>query len=549
VTGKNASPRLPAAYWRLWWAAAVDNLGDGAFIAAVPLLAVTITHDPLLISVVSAATYVPALLLSIPAGAIIDRHDRVALMWRSQAIEAVIVGVVAILAAAGAVGIPVLAVMAFGLGACEVVFVNASQAILPDIVSSSQLHRANGAQYTVTAIGQQFAGPPVGSLLFAVAVALPFGLDAGSFALSAVLLATLPRRREPRPEHPKLRAAMTEGIRWLASHPLLRVLAVLVGVNTFCFQLGFVTLVLLATQTLHLSARGYGVLLAGAAAGSVLGGLVSARIVARIGQVPALLISLIANVLVFEGIGFSPDPVVLGALLALNGFVTTMWSIGVVSLRQQVVPSQLLGRVTSAYRMLASGLMPLGALAGGLVASELGVRAAFPVAGAIRGVALTAALPFLIKARRTPRRADGGHQRPEPRSGRPAPTGQNGRVSSFVSSDGTEIAYRVTGEGPPLVCLPGGPGRSAEYLGDLGGLARSRQLVLVDLRGTGLSASPADPASFRVDRDRTLPVGREPGGLRRRRGLLPELTAGPPRPGSLKCGWRVAGSGAWVGPS
>jgi proline iminopeptidase len=69
----------------------------------------------------------------------------------------------------------------------------------------------------------------------------------------------------------------------------------------------------------------------------------------------------------------------------------------------------------------------------------------------------------------------------------------------FASYDGTEIGYRVLGGGPPLVCLPGGPRRSAEYLGDLGGVSASRQLVLLDPRGVGLSADPADPATLRAD--------------------------------------------------
>jgi proline iminopeptidase len=73
-------------------------------------------------------------------------------------------------------------------------------------------------------------------------------------------------------------------------------------------------------------------------------------------------------------------------------------------------------------------------------------------------------------------------------------------MASFASYDGTEIGYRVLGDGPPLVCLPGGPGRAAEYLGDLGGLDRSRRLVLWDPRGVGESADPADPTTFRVDR-------------------------------------------------
>ena len=70
----------------------------------------------------------------------------------------------------------------------------------------------------------------------------------------------------------------------------------------------------------------------------------------------------------------------------------------------------------------------------------------------------------------------------------------------FASYDGTQIGYRTLGDGPPLVCLPGGPGRASEYFGDLGGLSRSRQLILPDTRGTGLSADASDPLSYRCDR-------------------------------------------------
>jgi MFS family permease len=393
--------RLSPAYRRLWWAAAVDNLGDGAFAAALPLLAVSITRDPRLISVVPAATYLPWLLLSLPAGALVDRYDRATLMWRSQAVQAAVVGVVAVLIAAGAAGIPALAGLAFALGACEVVFSNAAQAILPDLVPKTLLPKANGSQTTITMIGQTFLGPPLGSLLFAVSVALPFGLDAGTFALSAALLATLPRRPGAAAARVPIRTAIADGLRWLLGHRLLRTLALLLGVNNFCFQLGGVTLVLLATQTLHLDTRGYGLLLAGAALGSVLGGLVNARVVARIGSLPALLAALSTNVVLFLALGLSPDATVLGLLLAANGFVTTLWNIVTVSLRQQIVPAELLGRVNSVYRMLGWGLIPPGALAGGLVAHGLGIRAGYPIAGALRALALLAALPVLLGALRT----------------------------------------------------------------------------------------------------------------------------------------------------
>ncbi|MFJ1767758.1 MFS transporter [Amycolatopsis sp. NPDC088138] len=386
---------LPRTYWRLWWATGIDNLGNGAFAAAVPLLAVTVTRDPRLVSLVSAAAYLPWLLLSLPAGSLADRHDRAGLMWRAQAFQAIVAGATAVLVATGAAGIGVLVVAAFALGAGDVVFGNAAQAILPDVVAKPLLHRANGRQQAITTVTQQFAGPPLGGLLFAVSAALPLGVDAVSFALSAALVAKLPRRTA----RPAGRAAIGEGVRWLRRQPLLRTLAALLGVNTFCGQLAYVTLVLLATQTLHADARGYGLLLAGAAAGSVLGGLVNARVVARIGALPALLTALSVNVVAFAGVGFSPGLVVLGAFLAVNGFATTLWNIVTVGLRQQLVPPGLLGRVTSVYRLLGWGLIPLGTLAGGLVAHGFGLRVPYLVAAVVRGLALVAAVPVLVRHR------------------------------------------------------------------------------------------------------------------------------------------------------
>ncbi|WP_206066768.1 MFS transporter [Nonomuraea composti] len=281
------------------------------------------------------------------------------------------------------------------------------------------LHRANGHQQAITTVGLQFAGPPVGGLLFGVAAALPFGLDAISFAASAALLATLrdPRRRRAPGEHPStrrgrerdqqppMRAAIAEGLRWLARHRLLRTLALLLALNTFCWQLGNVSLILLATQKLGLDAPGYGLLLAAAALGSLLGGLVGAAVIERAGPLPALVAALLTNAAAFVGIALSPNAVVLGALLAVTGFVTTLWNLVTVGLRQEIVPSGLLGRVNSVYRMLGWGLMPLGALAGGLVAHGLGVRAPYLVAGGLRGVVLLVAVPVLVSAMRGLRRA------------------------------------------------------------------------------------------------------------------------------------------------
>jgi MFS family permease len=387
-----AKLRLPRAYHRLWWATGIDNLGNGAYAAAVPLLAVTVTRDPRLVSLVSTAAYLPWLPLSLAAGSLADRHDRATLMWRAQAVQAVVAATTAILVATGALGIWVLVVTAFALGACDVVFDTAAQAILPDLVARPLLHRANGRQQAITTSAEQFAGPPLGGLLFAAGAALPFALDAVSFTASAVLVASLPRRARPAG---RTKAAIGEGVRWLRRHRLLRTLAILLGVNTFCGQLATVTLVLLATQTLHVGARGYGLLLASAALGSVLGGLVNARVVAGIGARAAIVTALAVNAAAFAGIGLSPDVLVLGACLAVNGFATTLWNIVAVGVRQQLVPAPLLGRVTGVYRLLGWGLIPFGSLTGGLVAHGFGLRTPYLVAGVVRGIALVVALPVL----------------------------------------------------------------------------------------------------------------------------------------------------------
>jgi Na+/melibiose symporter-like transporter len=286
------------------------------------------------------------------------------------------------------------------LGCAEVIFSNAAQAVLPALVPPELLPRANGSQQVSLTVGESFLGPPAGSLLFAAAAALPFGLDAASFAGSAALVATLPRAPRSQEKHPPVRVQIAEGLGWLARHRLLRVVAVLLGVYNFANQMGQAILVLLATVLLHLSTRGYGFLLAASAVGSVAGGLLCPALARRLGMLPALLLAGVIDAAALAGVGLAPDAVVAAVMLAIQGFAVTMWNVVTVSLRQQVVPASLLGRVNSVYRMLGWGLMPVGALAGGFVAHAAGLRVPFIVAGALCGLCLLAALPLLLAASR-----------------------------------------------------------------------------------------------------------------------------------------------------
>jgi hypothetical protein len=335
-------------------------------------------------------------------------------MWRAQAVQAAVVALVTVLIVVREASIATLGAAGLLMGAAEVIFGNAAQAVLPALVPPELLPKANGSQEVSLTIGESFLGPPAGSLLFAAAAALPFGLDAASFAGSAALLARLPRTRHPRTRYSRteisatglsetadpatIGAQIAEGLRWLIRHRLLRVVAVLLGVCNFANQMGQAVLVLLATETLHVGARGYGFLLAAGAGGSVLGGLVNPLLTRRLGLLPALILGGGIEAAVFAGLGLAPGPAVAAVMLAAQGFAVTMWNIVTVSLRQQIVPARLLGRVNSVYRMLGWGLMPLGALAGGFVAQAAGLRAPYIAAGLLCGLALLAAVPLLLAA-------------------------------------------------------------------------------------------------------------------------------------------------------
>ena len=395
LTATRQRTPLGPAYWRLWWASAVSTTGDGVLVAALPLLAVTITRNPLMISLVTAAEFLPWLLLSLPAGVLVDRHDRATLMWRAQVLQGSVIAVLAVLVLLHWTDIAVLAVAAFGLGVGEVVFGNASQSVLPQLVRAEQLPEANGNQYAVQTIGQEFAGPPLGSVLFTAAAAVPFGLSAATFAGSAALLARLPKHPPDTVPDGTVRSRVAEGLRWLLGNRLLRVVAVVLGVSTFCNAMGMATLVLLVTETLKVSSRFYGILLAAAAVGSVLGGLLNPRVTRRLGQVPSLVIAMGAVSVIYVGIGLAPNAPVLAVLEVGNGFMVTMWNIVTVTLRQRIVPNEMLGRVNSAYRMAGWGLMPVGAVAGGLVAHVAGLRAPYVIAGVLCGITTLVALPLL----------------------------------------------------------------------------------------------------------------------------------------------------------
>lgn len=400
-------PRLTSAYWRLWTAGTVSNLGDGVDLAALPLLAATLTRDPKLVAGMGVAFTLPWLLFALPAGAIVDRLDRRRVMYRVNLIRTLLVGGIALTVATDVANIWMLYAIALAMGVCETLFDNAAQAMLPAIVEPSLLEVANGRQYAAEIVANTFVGPPLGGLLFATAAAVPFLIDSGSFLISAVLIATLAGSFRPapapgvalgpdgRPARRSLRAEIAEGVRWLRGHQLLRTLALLLGALNFASWLGMATAVLFAQQILGLDDRGFGLLLAGMAVGGVFGGVFGARIAAALGPGTALVVSLAAIGFSEAAVGLVSNAFAVAALFWVSGLFVPVWNIITVSLRQQIVPDHLLGRVNSAYRFLGWGTQPFGAIVGGLLASAFGLRVPWLVGGLVTAVALVLALPRL----------------------------------------------------------------------------------------------------------------------------------------------------------
>lgn len=382
---------LPGAYWRQWVASAISNIGDGLNTAAMPLLAYSLTDDSRIIALVSFAAFLPWFLLALPVGVYVDRLDRRRLMVVANVIRAVMFVVVAVTAATGTLSVGLLLALLLVVGCCEVVFDSSAQAFLPAIVPPDQLPRANGILFATEVIGNGFIGLPIGAWLWVAAVGVPFGANAAALALAAMLVAsirTTPPRSTTAPSTEKFVPQLKEGLSWLAKHRLLRTLAVMLGITNMAHTMGTALLVKFAAEELGVSEAGYGVLLACMSVGAIVGGFGGDRIAGRFGERRALLLSYATFGFCMVGFGLAPSAVILTLFAIVEGIAGTVWNVITVSMRQRVIPTELFGRVNSAYRWIGTGSIALGAVIGGQIAHVAGLRAPFLVGAGLTFTAL-----------------------------------------------------------------------------------------------------------------------------------------------------------------
>jgi Na+/melibiose symporter-like transporter len=269
-----------------------------------------------------------------------------------------------------------IAIAALVVGAAEVFRDNAAQTMIPALVAHERLEQANGRLWSVELIGNALIGPALGALLIAWFLPLPFMGNAAAYALAVVLVASISGTfRAKTTQARDWRVELREGFTFLKGAPLLRTFAWLTGFWNLFHQLLLVALVLHVQENLDLPAQVYGLVLTGGAIGGVIGSLVGARVVAWLGPLRTMQVTLACSPLAFLGIAIAPGPVTVGLALAFMELTGLTWNVVSVSMRQRMIPDHLLGRVNSIYRLLAWGMMPLGLILSGLVVRGAGLVA------------------------------------------------------------------------------------------------------------------------------------------------------------------------------
>lgn len=389
-----SSDGLGRDYWRLLASAASSNLGDGVRLAALPLLAVTLTDDPVLVAGVGAATFLPAVVFGPIGGVIIDRFPRRRLLVVGQIGRGLAVLLFAALLASDRADIWTVYVLAVILGAGEVVVDGASQAAIPNLVPKALLERANARMVSTQLVLDQMVGAALGGVLFALNSVLPFVVDAITFLVGGASVARISTEMAPdtddRLEASSLYGDAREGFAFLWDSPLLRRMAISIGLINLALSTGFSVLVLLVVDELAAPEAAFGALLAVGAVAGLLGSLVAERIVARIGRAAALVVPLFIEVGAIAAMALAPNVAVVAASLGVQSMVTVLVNIPGRSVRQEAVPDRLLGRVISSYRVLGYLGIPVGSLAGGVITSLAGPRAAFAASAVLMFGAATA---------------------------------------------------------------------------------------------------------------------------------------------------------------
>lgn len=370
-----APRRLGVPFRWLLGSAMITNLGDGVMLAAGPLLVATQTSNAFLVAFAAVLQRLPFLIIGLGAGAIADRVDRGRLILIVNALRAVVFVAIAGTVLTGVVSIWVVLVAMLLLGIAETFADITSQTLLPVLVARDDLGIANSRMQGALVVANQLTGPPVGALLFAVGMALPFGVTAICFALGAVLVSRMRLPTAPAPVRTAggMRQEITEGLQWLWHHPPMRTLAITIVTFNITFGAAWGVLVLWAQQRVGLDEVGFGLLTTVGAVGGIAGISCYGWLSARFGLVTLMRVGLILETLTHLVLALTTQVWVAYVTLFVFGAHAFVWGTTSTTIRQRAVPDRLMGRVGSVYLIGVVGGMVIGTFIGGVIAQVFGI--------------------------------------------------------------------------------------------------------------------------------------------------------------------------------
>ena len=372
---------LGTDFRKIWPAAAISNLGDGALLAAGPLLVASITTEPAAVGAAVFVQQLPWLLFALFSGALADRLDRRLMVVAADIFRAVVMGALALAVLLDTSPLWAVYVTLFLLGSAETLADNASSALLVTAVPKEHLGLANARLFATGTLLNQLGGPPIGALLFAVGASVPLALNAVTFAAAAVLMSRVSVRPVPSDAaRTALWSDVHEGIQWVWNHSGVRTLAWTILVMNITFMAAFATWVLYAKERLGLTDTRYGLLVSVGAIGAIAGTPVYRLLEPRFGSLTLLRAGLVIETAVHLILALTTSPWVVAATMVVFGVHAVVWGTVSTTARQLATPDALLGRVNSVYLLASVGGAALGSLLGGVLAQRFGLVAPFATA-------------------------------------------------------------------------------------------------------------------------------------------------------------------------
>lgn len=398
------SEKLGPAFNRLFSASVISNLSDGLLAVAAPLLAISLTKDPVLISLLSAFVMLPWLLFAIPIGLIVDRSNKRLLITFTNSIRFITAGLVALAISTETMTIYWLLLATFLIGTCEVATDTAAQSLIPVILEKKNFEKANSRLNIAETVIQNFIGAPLSGFLYATAIVLPFILNSLGFLIAAIFVIMIPAHlishgsAEAQPEDEK-KSFFNEirfGLNYLWNDRPLRRLVATTSSLGFFYSLSTSTLILFITETLGVQAKYFGVLMAGAGSGAVIGAILTPTLSKKFGRGGVLAVAIFISSITVLFQGLAPNVWVFGVIGFVSSFAITNWNILLMSCYQVLIPAELYGRIHGARRTFVWGLMPTGAFLGGVIA-HIGLRVPLIVGGLTTTLISLSAITFIYK--------------------------------------------------------------------------------------------------------------------------------------------------------